>query len=214
MSGKLSVREETDLYLQELLVAQFEVSQRIEHRLSKGELREEFIIERIHNEFPDIKLCRGILCDGSWQSKQLDFIWLTDKARLGSRYIYDLCDCKLMMEIKSDAKRSEIRDCNQVSGLIKGKCKTGQNILSGMFCYTTSSSKRSIIQSFGFKYEKDIDSYSKYNPKEDLYPSVDFFFCLDCIHEDNPYFIVRDCFGCNTLILQNPVIGYLINMFR
>ena len=62
-----SVRTQIDTYLQEMLKMQFRVSDIIEHKVTKGELREKFIHQMVLSQFPNIIVKSGILCSGNWQ---------------------------------------------------------------------------------------------------------------------------------------------------
>ena len=96
------------------------VSNNISHRLTKGELREKFIRRVVQDEFPNLLLKSGILCEGTWQSTQGDFLWLRDGARIGNLDLYDLKDCLMFMEIKSQATAKELRAINDMQLFISG----------------------------------------------------------------------------------------------
>ena len=66
-----SIRTQIDTYLQDMLIMQFHVSNRIDHKPTKGELREKFIHRMILEQFPNLKLESGILCFEDWQSTQV-----------------------------------------------------------------------------------------------------------------------------------------------
>ena len=87
----MPIREEIDLYLQDILKMQHMVSDNISHRLTKGELREKFIRRLVQDEFPTLLLKSGILCADTWQSTQGDFLWLKDGARVGNLNLYADC---------------------------------------------------------------------------------------------------------------------------
>lgn len=61
----MTIRDEVDLYIQEVLKMQYMVSNNISHRLTKGELREKFIRRVVQDEFPNLLLKSGILCEGT-----------------------------------------------------------------------------------------------------------------------------------------------------
>jgi hypothetical protein len=138
----LPIREEIDLYLQDILKMQHMVSDNISHRLTKGELREKFIRRLVQDEFPTLLLKSGILCADTWQSTQGDFLWLKDGARVGNLNLYDLNDCRMFMEIKSSATATELRSINETANNLKQHYTGESLIIVGMFCYGTSAVKR------------------------------------------------------------------------
>lgn len=211
-----SVRTQIDTYLQEMLKMQFRVSDFIEHKVTKGELREKFIHQMVLSQFPNIIVKSGILCSGNWQSSQGDFIWLNNNARVGDINVYDLNDCKMFMEIKSCAKASELNAINDTARNIKDKRLSDSIILVGMFCYSTTAKEKTILRKFGFKYDKDIDAYTDYTVQYDVMKNVDFLFSLNIEQECNssPYFIIRDYMGNCTLYKNNPVIQYFFQCFN
>lgn len=194
------------------------VSSNISHRLTKGELREKFIRRLVQDEFPDLLLKSGILCAGTWQSTQGDFIWLREGARIGNLSLYDLEDCRMFMEIKSQATAAELRAINTTADNLKQRYIGEQPIIVGIFCYSTSANEKTILRKFGFTYDKEIEGYNLYSPSTDIMRNVDFLFSLNLVGDQNelasPYLIVRDYSGSCSLYKDNPVIRYFFNYFR
>lgn len=173
-----SIRTQIDTYLQDMLIMQFHVSNRIDHKPTKGELREKFIHRMILEQFPNLKLESGILCFEDWQSTQGDFLWLKDSARVGSLKIYDLNDCKMFMEVKSCATAPELRAIETTGTILKQKHSDETPISVGMFCYSTSAQARTVLKKFGFQYDNEIQSYSVYQSDLDQMKHVDFCIAL------------------------------------
>lgn len=214
MSELLTIRQQISIYLQELLSAQYKVSAQIEHRPTKGELREEFIKRIVCHEFEGMCFYKGILEVGSWQSPEIDFIWLKKNARTGGFHVFDGNDCRLYMEIKSNAKKDEIIYLNRYSEIIKSKCRDNK-VKSGMFCYCTQIDRKTILRSFGFNYDRSLKAFKPYNKAQDIFPYVDFLFGLDLQSpRRQPYFVIRDFYGNNTLFLKEPVIDYFLDLFK
>lgn len=214
----MSIREEIDLYLQDILKMQYMVSDNISHRLTKGELREKFIRRLVQDEFPMLLLKSGILCADTWQSTQGDFLWLKDGARVGNLNLYDLDDCRMFMEIKSSATAAELRAIDKTANIIKQRY-TGESMIKvGMFCYSTSANEKTVLRKFGFTYDREIDGYNAYDQSKDRMHNVDFLFSLNISDEQDestlPYLVVRDCSGSCILYKDNPVIRYFLNYFR
>lgn len=211
-----SIRTQIDMYLQNMLKMQFQVSNDIEHNPTKGQLRENFIHRMVLEEFPGLIIKNGILCVGDWQSTQGDFLWLENTARIGRLNIYDLNSCKLFMEIKSCATAPELRAIEQTAKALKEKHTGEFPIIVGMFCYRTSASEQTVLKKFGFSYDREFESYSTYQIDIDQMKHVDFLYSLNITSEDllSPYFVVRDYAGNCTLYQKNPVIQYFFNFFR
>ena len=179
----MTIRDEVDLYIQEVLKMQYMVSNNISHRLTKGELREKFIRRVVQDEFPNLLLKSGILCEGTWQSTQGDFLWLRDGARIGNLDLYDLKDCLMFMEIKSQATAKELRAINDTAKNLKQRYTGDFPIKVGMFCYGTVVNAMTVLRKFGFTYDKEIDGYNAYAKSKDVMPNVDFIFSLNIVDD-------------------------------
>lgn len=214
----MPIREEIDLYLQDILKMQYLVSNNISHRLTKGELRENFIKRLVQDEFPALLLRSGILCADTWQSTQGDFLWLKDGARVGNLGLYDLDDCRMFMEIKSSATAAELRAIDEIARNLKQRYGGEVLIRVGMFCYSTSASEKTVLRKFGFTYDREIEGYNAYDQTKDKMRNVDFLFSLNISDDQDesalPYLVVRDCSGSCILYKDNPVIRYFLNYFR
>lgn len=214
----MTIRDEVDLYIQEVLKMQYMVSNNISHRLTKGELREKFIRRMVQDEFPNLLLKSGILCEGTWQSTQGDFLWLRDGARIGNLDLYDLKDCLMFMEIKSQATAKELRAINDTAKNLKQRYTGDFPIKVGMFCYGTVANAKTILRKFGFTYDKEIDGYNAYAKSKDVMPNVDFIFSLNIVDDPDEltsaYLVARDFSGNCSLYIDNPVIRYFFNYFR
>lgn len=208
-----SSREEIDTYLERLLLLQYEASDFIKHKLTKGELREKFLMNMVRDEFPNILLGNGILTKGKWQSSQGDFLHLSQNGRIGSLNSYDAIDCKMFMEIKSKAKKREFDLLEQHALEIKAQ---NSSIKVGMFCYSTSAKELTVLKNQGFKYDKTILAYDMYDGKHDQCPNIDFLYCLNYNDEGDSlsYFVYRESTGNKLLFKDSPVINYFFNMLR
>lgn len=214
----MTIRDEVDLYIQEVLKMQYMVSNNISHRLTKGELREKFIRRVVQDEFPNLLLKSGILCEGTWQSTQGDFLCLRDGARIGNLNLYDLKDCLMFMEIKSQATAKELRAINDTAKNLKQRYTGDFPIKVGMFCYGTVANAKTVLRKFGFTYDKEIDGYNAYAKSKDVMPNVDFIYSLNIVDDPDEltsaYLVARDFSGNCSLYIDNPVIRYFFNYFR
>jgi len=218
LSNDSEVRKEIDLYLERLLTLQYQASSYVSHPNTKGDLRENFLKQTIEGEFPLLRLEKGVVEKKRGSQKQLDLIWLKPNARVGLFHCYDIADCRLIIEIKSTAKKNDMEALNKIAGTYKTMEHTLPNLKVGMFCYSTNVQKKTFLHKLGFDYDSEIDAYSGYS--KDIYPQIDFFFSLD-IHDDEstgdeqkPYFVYRDNNKSNVLILESPAITKFLNLFK
>lgn len=213
--GKLTLREQVDLYYQNLLKLQFEASEDILHNPTKGNMREEFIKGMIEGTFKNINLGKGILTKDNWESSQIDLFKLKFNARtdcIGGQNIAELDDCIVIMEIKSDAISKHFTDFEELS---KNAKSFTPDILCGLFCYNVSLEPQTLLNRFGFKYEKPpLDLYVR-SETEIFYPNIDFVFTLEAKKEDQfPYLVVKDVSGEYSVVKNNPVIKDFLNLFK
>ena len=89
-----NILEEIDLYKEKILQYQYEVSEGITHQLTKGEIRERFIMNLIKESVPGIKTLNGIIASNSNQSPQIDLIIPNTRAILNDVGIIDIRDVK------------------------------------------------------------------------------------------------------------------------
>lgn len=210
----MGIRTDIDNYNEKMLKLQFEASERIEHKLTKGELREKFLKRLFCEELEKLNIKNGILVVGDWQSSQGDFIILKKDARIGNMDVYDLEDCQLFMEIKSRATKKEYNELQKHAKEIKSKT---DSIIIGMFSYASKAKRKTVIPKFGFKYDEEMDMFGTYDSNLDQYLDVDFYYNLNIDYEnegESSYCIIKNTDEEKILFLQPPVIGNLINIFR
>ena len=210
----MDLRTQIDTYNEKMLKLQFEASEGIEHKLTKGELREQFLKKFFREELTTLEIRDGILAQGDWQSSQADFLVLKKDARVGNMSVYDASDCQLFMEVKSRAVASELILLDKHAKELKDK---NEDIIVGMFSYASRAKRKTIISSFGFPYDKDMDLFDEYDESGDKYPSIDFYYNLNADYEGDgeyAYCIIKNTDGQKTLFLKTPVIGDLVNIFK
>lgn len=214
-----NLRKDIDSYLQNLLALQFKASKNISHKPTKGSVREKFIKQVVKSEISDVTLASGTLTHDEWESSQCDFIWLKERARVGEFPVYELSDCKMFMEIKSNVQHAELVALNTVADEIHQRSRAideNTRVLVGMFCYTTDATDKTVLKKFGFQYDKDFQGYCPYDATKDTFKEIDFLFSLN-IGEDgepSPYIVIRDIFGNCSLYNANPVIANFFNFFK
>jgi hypothetical protein len=202
------------LYYQELLAAQYKVSGLVNHAPTKGELREGFIKDLLCKRINGLEFKRGILAIGDWQSPEIDFIWLLPCAEESPFKVYRAEECRLFMEIKSEAKKDDFGHLDEYARKIKELCPNA-TIQVGMFCYNTQVSRRYLVKDLGFGYDRNLKSFKAYNKNFDQYPFVDFVYSLGLKSKpEQPFFIKRGIAGENTLFTNEPVIDYFMRLFK
>ena len=214
MANRRDLRKEIDLYLEALLKLQFNASKGISHNPTKGNLREKFIKRILLEKFPKIIIEKGVLTKGTWESSEMDFLFL--QCQKDEMDVYDLCDCKLLMEIKSNLETRELTALNNTAKIIKDNCVDTHQIVVGMFCYSSTIKDKTIIKNFGYSYDKELDAYEPYKSALDLFTNIDFLFSLNINNDEetSPYFIARNNGAETVLHIENPVIDFLFRYFK
>lgn len=210
----MDLRTNIDNYNERMFRLQFEASEEIEHKLTKGQLREKFLKKFFISELEELNVKDGILVIDEWQSSQGDFLILKRGARVGLMNVYDIEDCVLFMEIKSRVTKAEFRELQKHALELKGK---NPDMTVGMFSYASKAGRKTVIPQFGFKYDRTLEMFQTYDETKDEYSAIDFYYNLDICMDDNeesPYFIRKSASGEKILFLQPPVIGNLVNLFR
>lgn len=216
----MDYKNKYDEYLEKLLLLQYEASNIFEHKLTKGEIREEFIKQIVLSQFNDAKLYRGSLISGTYQSPQIDLILVSQSSSsrirsLGANTLIDVKDAKLIVEIKSVAKTSELRELNELADEIK-KLDDYQDTKIGMFMYDYQIKKESMLKKFGYKYDAEIDTFVDDAPIE--FSNIDFVVSLDPRAEssvsNNGFFLIKDSNTNRYILLFSPPYSkYFFNLF-
>lgn len=215
--GKITLLNQINEYRQKLLILQFQASDGISHNTTKGNMREEFIKKMLEELYTEIKLGKGLLSKDDWESSQIDLFKIQPYAHIetiGGQDFADIDKCQLIVEIKSNANSSHIKDFNIVAQEVKTR---NNNITCGMFCYNVSLKMETLIQRFGLRYEKppfDFYVQEELDKRSPQYPNIDFIFALEAKNEGNAYLIMRNIDGSYGLFKDNPVIRYFFKIFE
>ncbi|MDD2871744.1 MAG: hypothetical protein PHS49_07190 [Candidatus Gracilibacteria bacterium] len=185
-----------DEYYQRLLVAQYDISEMIEHKLTRGEVREDFLKTIILDQFPSLQILSGIITNDKVQSPQTDII-ITDyncrTRKLGTKNLVNIDDCKMILEVKSNATGKDLKKFNDDAGKIKSL--GNENLLCGIFCYKIDLKLNTILERFGYKYFSEYQTFQDYDKILLKYPNINFFISIDSFPEfedDKEVFIVFD----------------------
>lgn len=209
-----------DEYLEKLLLLQYEASNIFSHRLTKGEVREDFIKQIIRSQYESARLYKGAIFSGDYQSSQIDIISVSQSLNprirsLGNDSLIDIKDAKLIVEIKSVAKTSELNELNKLAEEIKA-LDDYQDTKIGMFMYDYKIKKENMLKKFGYKYDTEIDSFI--DDGSITFPNIDFVASLDPNSDSSgsskSFFLIKDA---NTsryiLFLVPPISKHFIELF-
>lgn len=220
-------------YSQNLLLAQHEVSEIIKHSLTRGEVREDFIIEYLNKSIQNCKeyLKRGFINLGEdSQSGQADILLVKRFAEiidLGNRgnVIVNPVDCLMVIEVKSTLTGIYLNDFNTEAKRIKD---ANPNIVCGMFAYKADLEKKTIMNRCGYDYDSETKTYfdSEQEPLPTWYPYIDFILLLDKLEENieeedlelqghNQLFMRKATDGERYFVgTFNPVVRNLVGLVR
>lgn len=173
-------------YSQNLLLAQHEVSEIIKHSLTRGEVREDFIIQYLTKSINDCSnyLKRGFVNLGEEeQSGQADILLIkkfAENIELGNRgnVIVNPEDCLMMIEVKSTLTGDYLNDLNSEARRIK---EANPDVVCGMLAYKSDLKKKTIMKRCGHDYDSSTKTYfdSEKEPSPIFYPYIDFILLLD-----------------------------------
>ncbi len=202
-----NILEEIDLYKEKILQYQYEVSEGITHQLTKGEIRERFIMNLIKESVPGIKTLNGIIASNSNQSPQIDLIIPNTRAILNDVGIIDIRDVKNVFEIKSRMKKEHIIKINNT---LKNLKKENPKIKGGIICYKVDCTEQYILKDFGYQYDKELKSYSKNNIHKCTYDSIDYIVSFD---QEKEFILSKDISNKYILDKKVPIISKFLMIF-
>ncbi|MBF0988381.1 MAG: hypothetical protein HXK68_01630 [Clostridiales bacterium] len=203
-----NILEQIDLYKEKVLQYHYEVSSIIEHNLTKGLLREQYIKDLIEKDMPNTKTYSGIIVYNNKQSPQTDLITLNDNCNLNNINIFDINNVKNIFEIKSKMQTKHIKTINNTLKELKF---TNPNIKGGIICYKLDCNESNLLKKFGFTFDKDIKSYI--NNEKDFYEfsSIDYIISFD---SDNEFILSRDISNRFVLDKKKPIISKFLMIFK
>jgi hypothetical protein len=220
-------------YSQNLLLAQHDVSEIIKHNLTRGEVREDFIIDYLTKTIQNCKehLKRGFIhLDAGGQSGQADILLVKKFAEiigLGERgnVIINPNDCLMVIEVKSTLTGTYLNEFNTEASSIK---LANPDVVCGIFAYKADLEKKTIMNRCGYDYNVEASIYfdSKKEPLPTWYPYIDFILLLDKL-EENDLEEDLELQGRNQLYISkatdgeryflgtfNPVVRNLVSLVR
>ena len=219
--------DEFDLYSENLLLAQHDVSEIISHELMKGEVREDFLITVLEScSEPPPTLVRGTLSDGDNDAGQLDIILCRPHAQLremGGQCYVEKDESLCVIEVKGNCTYADLKKAEKKAKVIQ-KLKGTEKPLYGVVCYKSPLTEALIMKRFGFKHDGGTNTYfdpaaTPKTPKSKWpkinYPNLDFFvsfedskkiFLRKYEHQKGGFRFAR--------VNNNPLIKHLFSMVK
>jgi hypothetical protein len=183
--------DEFDQYSEDMLLAQYVVSEIISHELMKGEVREDFLLETLLScSVPKPTIVKGTVSDGTSDAGQLDLILLRSHAhprQLGGQCVVEKKDALCIIEVKGHCTGEDLRKANRKARLI-AQLDGDERPLYGVISYRAKLEKKTLLNRFGFKYDKENQTYfdnallrgeSQDEWQRVEYPDLDFFMCFE-----------------------------------
>ncbi len=152
---------------------------------TRGAVREYFIKDIIEKHFKgaNLEILRGVVyLDNENSEGQIDLI-LPHKNAINASFTpeliaYNAEDCKIILEVKTNATTDDFKAFNSRAKFIKENCLDRQP-LCGIFCYKINLKKTTILERFGYEYDYDALMYRQNEEYEIDYPFIDFVVCID-----------------------------------
>lgn len=223
--------DQFDEYQEKLLQAQFEITEEVYPFLERGEIREGFLKDMLSIRFNHLSFRKGIIGSSKNKSGQCDVIVCLKSAErrpLSDHDLVNIEDCKIVVEIKSNATGNDFKEFNKKSKKIKAMGKNKP--LCGIFCYRIDILKTTLLKRFGYKYQIDIDGYEWdiLNGSSLIkYPNMDFVVSIhktkiedDGGEEDKQLFLQLDPLKLKpetpSYVYSNnrPILGNFFNLLK
>jgi hypothetical protein len=218
---------EFDQYSENLLMAQYEVSDIITHELMKGEVREDFLIATLDScSDPKPMLVKGTVSDGHDDAGQLDIILCRPHAhlrRLGTQCFVEKDHALCVIEVKGNCTGKDLKKAEAKALVIQG-LQGNRSPQYGVVCYKVDLEIKTIMTRFGFSFDAANQTYfdnatipheAEANWKRLEYPNLDFFVSLE---DGKKVFLRRYEIspGKHRFIrsMQSPLIKELFSMTR
>ncbi len=218
---------EFDQYSEDLLMAQYDVSEIISHELMKGEIREDFLISTLVTcSDPEPKFIKGTLSDGINDAGQLDIILCRPFAHirwLGTQCLVSKDDALCVIEVKGNCTGRDLTDAAGKAVAIRNL--QGQTTpLYGVICYKVALQFRTVMNRFGYSFDSannmfydnaTIPNEAEANWRVIEYSDLDFFISLE---EEKKIFLRKYEISPGkyrfTRTMSSPIIAALFSMMR
>lgn len=182
---------EFDQYSEDMLMAQYDISEIINHELMKGEVREDFLITTLEScSEPKPYFVKGTLSDGINDAGQLDVILCRPHShlrRLGMQCFVLKDDALCVIEVKGHCTGRDLKKASEKAVVIQSL--QGQtNPLYGVVCYKVALEFKTIMERFGYSFDSPNNTYfdnatipneNEVDWRKIAYPDLDFFMSLE-----------------------------------
>ncbi|PQJ45562.1 hypothetical protein BTO00_05265 [Vibrio campbellii] len=173
-------------YLDELLRLQSRAVEKFKHKGVLGDAREEFLRYQINERLDrvDDRLHKGEVFFRNIEYGQHDIILRrkgTVNPSIGNQVRICSTECAAIIEVKTNAKLTEIRDFERKSKQLKSH---NEKLVCGMFCYKISGKTSTVLERSGYKFDREYQMFEPDNSKKE-YSNIDFIICLDDEDEEN-----------------------------
>ncbi len=109
---------------------------------------------------------------------------------LGGQSLLRVEDAAAIIEIKTNAKLTEITKFDEVAKKLK---EANPNLVAGFLCYKLNGTRKTVLKRAGYTYDKELDRYE--STIEPNYKAIDFIISLDKeFHngEEKSFYLQRD----------------------
>ncbi|MCG9770132.1 hypothetical protein L1D59_16150 [Pseudoalteromonas piscicida] len=173
-------------YIDELLRLQSTAVEKFKHKGVLGDAREEFLRDQVKGRLDRVgdRLHKGEVFYQNIEYGQHDIILRredTVNPNIGNQVRICSTECAAIIEVKTNAKLTEIRDFERKSNELK---RHNANLVCGIFCYKIAGKTSTVLARCGYKFDKTYQTFESDNSKKE-YSSIDFIICLDEEEEVN-----------------------------
>lgn len=183
--------DEFDQYSEDMLMAQCDISEIISHELSKGEVREDFLISTLEAcSEPKPIFIKGTLSDGNNDAGQLDIVLCRPYShlrRLGNQCYVRKSDALCVIEVKGNCTGRDLQRAESKALAIR-RLRGEQGPLYGVVSYKVSLEEKTVMKRFGYSHDRETNTYydkatlpnePEVNWDNFEYPNLDFFVSLE-----------------------------------
>jgi len=193
-------------YYEDLLQAQYKVSEFVQQQLPRGTIREDFLRDLVLRRKETLRAKKGIVSINGFQSGECDLIFYDISAittQIGDQIIIEPKHCKMILEVKSNATGIDIKKTNENFNKIKA-IDNSYKPFCGLFCYNSSINKETVLNRFGWSFDKEVQAWIEtLNPCLE-YPNIDFIVCIASLEED------ASCMGKQFFLIKDDASGRFV----
>ncbi|GBG08906.1 hypothetical protein PAT3040_03519 [Paenibacillus agaridevorans] len=202
-------------YSEQILFCKYFIAEHLKHNAEMGRCGEKILLKELSKRFGMLEFVSGfVVCKGNL-SPQSDILVcrsnMYKRPLDGGLYIVNPIDCLMIIEVKGNLTLADISETNRKNQYFKDHDET-KHIQLALFAYKTRIGKKSLLNSFGYKYQKEIMSF--YQKRLDTEMWIDLFICLHresmntSVSRDKQLFVIKDRQNGRQYFLDNnyPVI--------